>query len=382
MKIHLKTITGKQQTLDVEDTATIKVVKEHLKDEYDIATLRLCFNGEVVGDDVTIESLGMTEKDAFVIAGKKSKVARAGTANQQQQKQQEEAENKLKQQQQQQQSAPTTTESSAETANTNTSSPTPTAMPSPPATAPSPPATAPAGTGSSNAPPVAAGAVNKELVDNLVAMGFEDRAQVALALQAAFMNVDRAVEYLCTGIPAGAQRALQDSMMMNQHMAGGGAVSEVSNSQLRAALNAIPQFGEIKATYKQNREVLPVILEQMAQRYPDLYTMVMSDIEGFQHIMEEEDDEEGFTDAVEATSNLVDRMPPDMGMTQEDRDAVVNLVEIGGGAWDQQAALLVYLACRRDQEIAASVLLEHGGVPPELLAEILAQQQQAQEFDD
>eukprot|EP00796_Vickermania_ingenoplastis_P005412 gene5412-3899_t len=326
MKVTLKTVTGKPQQLDVDESATIRDIKELLKEEYDIPSLRLCFNGEVIADTITVASLGMTEKDSFVIAGKKSKVASKVAA------QQNEALN---------------AKASAK-AETQVEAPAPAPGAGPgPAAAPGPvPVVEPRH--------MAPAAVNSDLVDSVVAMGFEDRTRVALALKAAYMNVDRAVEYLCTGIP---ESALQDTVLP-ETVGGGNAPLEVNTSQLRAALAAVPQFNEIKATYQQNKEVLPVILEQMAQRFPELYTMVVSNIEEFQSIMDEPTGAPGFSSASEATNHLADNMPREITITEEDRNAIVQLVELGGGTWDHQAAMMVYLACAKNQEAAASLLFD------------------------
>lgn len=344
MKVTLKTVTGKVQEVEVESEATVADVKKLLQEEYDLASLRLCYQGEVVADSTVVSTLGLTEKDSFTIAGKKIKVAKAVAVSQ--------AEGSKRSEEQKAQAPPAPAQDGTQPAEVSPPSPAATSVPT--------------------QPQVAAGAVSSELVDVLVSMGFEDRAQVALALQAAFMNVDRAVEYLCTGIPPSAQRALQESMAVNQVL-NDGTPNEVTTSQLRAALNAIPQYAEIKATYQQNPEVLPVILEQMAQRFPELHAMVMANFEEFQRIIGEVSGEPAFSSPAEAANHLADSMPEEIVITEQDRQALIELVELGGGAWEEQAAMLVYLACRKNQEVAAAVLLEHGGVPPELLAEILHQ---------
>lgn len=78
----------------------------------------------------------------------------------------------------------------------------------------------------------------------------------------------------------------------------------------------------------------------------------------------------------------MNQLPAELELTAEDRTAVQQLVELGGGMWDEQSALLVYLATQRNQEVAASVLFEHGGVPPELLAEIANQMAEEDAYED
>lgn len=340
MKITLKAVTGKQQVMEVSEEDTIEDVKKRMQDEYDITSLRFCFNGAVVDDHATIKSLNLTEKDAFVIAGKKNKVVKATTVPQAE--------------------APKEVPQSTTEAKDTPANPVPTAS----------------AQESPEASVISSDAVSPELIDSIVAMGFDDRAQIALALKAAFMNVSRAVEYLCSGIPASAQEQLEYSDSLNWAASSDTLPSEASHQRLRAALQMVPNFAEVKATYQQNKEVLPVILEQMAQRYPDLYTIVTSDLASFQRIMDEEDGSDGqaYSTASEAADSLAERMPSEIVVTAEDRMAVAELLELGAGMWDGQAAMIVYLACRKNQELAASVLLEHGGVPPELLAEILAAQ--------
>lgn len=363
MKLTLKTVVGKKQELEVKDTATIKEIKETLT-EYDLSSLRFCFKGEVLNDDTVVNTLGYKDDDVLVIAGKKAKVAKAAAAA-----------TELSRNHHPESSSPDPTHPpQAPSSGTSPTIDTVASPESQPPTVPSSASTVEPAPPNRSFPSVGRGAVSAELVDHVVAMGFEDRQQVALALQAAFMNVDRAVEYLCTGIPESAKEALAESMLSSRAMAED-RISEVNRSDLRASLALMPEFEEVRAMYQQNREVLPVILEQLSQRSPELYEKIQSNIEEFLRIMEERPGANARQTGVsEATADLAGQMPNEIVITPADQAALIRLTELGAGSWDEQASMLVYLACGKDQEAAAMVLLEHGGVPAELLAEILAQQ--------
>ena len=90
------------------------------------------------------------------------------------------------------------------------------------------------------------------------------------ALRAAFYNTERAVEYLCNGIPAGLNRPQQAA---TQPLAGsGGLGGEAGIGQLRALFNH-PNFAQIRDLIRTNPAALQPILAQISQTSPQLYNV-------------------------------------------------------------------------------------------------------------
>ncbi|CBZ29011.1 UV excision repair RAD23-like protein [Leishmania mexicana MHOM/GT/2001/U1103] len=427
MKVILKTITGKQHEVDVEATSTILDVKKLLEDEYEPASLRLCFNGAVLEDSKMLADAGIKDNDSLVLAGRKRKIPKPPAPQSAEPSKTEAAPES---------SAPASSATPPPAMSTPvlaTTSPATSATPvDPPAPAVPTAATAPAAPVASTTPaapavPAAPAAsvtntygVAPNLIDEVASMGFEDRNQIALALRAAFMNVERAVEYLFEGIPphlveelapfsapappAAAPGALNPSASSATAAApvsaspASATTPSTTESEMRAALSRIPQFDEIRILYNQNTDTLPVVMQQIALRHPAIYEQIERDPETFLSIMAESG-QPGTASAPSGSaapstgqavvgdaegSSFMNQLQSGLELTAEDRTAVQQLVELGGGMWDEQSAVLVYLATQRNQEVAASVLFEHGGVPAELLAEIATQMvdEEAEDYED
>ncbi|KPA83457.1 Uv excision repair RAD23-like protein [Leptomonas pyrrhocoris] len=436
MKLILKTITGKQHEVEVEPTATILDVKRLVEDEYEPASLRLCYNGAVLEDSKTVVDAGVKEGESLVLAGRKRKIPKPPAPPPADAHKAELPTSSSTEATTPASAAPVvanngsapsslpeaTTPSDATAAAANAPAPTPSflAAAAPASTSSMPEAAAPA------APP----AVNTfgaptNLIDEVCSMGFEDRHQVALALRAAYMNVDRAVEYLVDGIPPhlvheltrdttpaapspattstrGAPTSAEASAAPAPTTASSGTTAPVPSgpeSELRAALAGIPQFDQIRALYLQNTETLPIVTQQIALRHPAVYELIERNPEAFLAIMSETGSpgmtersppQSGTTAAstaygtarLDEEGGFMNQLPAELELTDADRVAVQQLVELGGGMWDEQSALLVYLATQRNQEVAASILFEHGGVPPELLTEIANQMAEQDEDED
>ncbi|EPY25532.1 UV excision repair protein RAD23 [Strigomonas culicis] len=437
MKLFLKTVTGNQQETDVEGTTSIAEIKQRLENDYDLATLRLCFKGAVLEDAKTVADLNLSEGDTLVIAGKKRKIpkpvavaaAASAPAVTPEAKEAEApaapAESAAKKPADPKGDAKTpapvgeTAAGQADETNKPEAGVAPveapaTTTPAVPEAAPAAPA-APVSAAAPAAAPAPAAATHRDptsgvdatLIDNLVAMGFEDRSQVALALRAAYMNPDRAVEYLCTGIPpsvlsdfaqpsvpAAAAHAPAPTRASHPTAPVTAAVQPVAAStDLRSLLwNNVLHFDQIKSVYQENSSTLPVIMTQIAEHYPQIYQLIEQRPEEFLTIMAERGQpasvtgpqgDDGATVPAAATGVPVE-LPASVvaDLTAEDTAAVNQLVELGGGMWDVDAAMLVYMAVERNQEVAASLLFEHGGIPPELLDQIAMQLQGGQEGDD
>lgn len=235
-------------------------------------------------------------------------------------------------------------------------------------------------------------------------MGFSDREQVILALRAAYMNADRAVQYLVEGIPPHIVQQMQQQQARQQaprpqpstaprpqqppqqqqqppHPAPGQQpghevtpeelaammrqLDQGGESQMEQALRAIPQFEQIRAIVRQNPQALPTVMQQLQQHHPAVYQLVQQQPEEFLRILRAPGGPGAGGNAGPGAEGAPE--PIDMTVRPEDNEPVQRLVQLGGGMWDQRAAAIVYLACRRNEELAANVLFDNGGVPAELV---------------
>ena len=100
-------------------------------------------------------------------------------------------------------------------------------------------------------------------------MGFP-RQQCVAALRAAFFNTERAVQYLCNGIPTGLDRQPQPAQQGGQLGAG-----EVGASQLRT-LFSHPNFAQLRDLIRSNPAALQPILAQISQSSPQIYNVLIN----------------------------------------------------------------------------------------------------------
>lgn len=114
-------------------------------------------------------------------------------------------------------------------------------------------------------------------VQQLVEMGFPED-QVRQALQAAFNNPDRAVEYLMNGIPE--QVAAPPAATAG---AAGGA--GVANSL--EALRNHPQFDALRQLIQSNPAALPAVLQQIGGQSPELLRLIHQNQDQFVAMLNE-----------------------------------------------------------------------------------------------
>lgn len=368
MKLVLKTTTGKATPHDVEPTTTVAAIKDLLKAEYDVNSLRVCHKGKVLENDKTVQDLGFADGEVLFIAGKKlahksvspvpssvatpspvaSPVAPATP------------------------SVPTPTSNTAEVETTTTTAPTTTSPTAPTTTAvaePAPVAPAPSSSGPE---------IDQTLVDGIKGMGFDDEAVIKLALRAAYMNPDRAVDFLLSGVSTGKLQELAEDAYPSAPPAGAAPRSQApgatntsaprASTGLREALAAVPQFEQIRQVVMQNPTTLPMVMQQMQQHHPDAFALIQANPQEFNNILMGGADAEGDDDDLGALGGGGEGGPQrvELRPTPADVEPVERLVALGGGMWDRQAAMVVYLVCRRNEEVAANILFDNGGMPPQL----------------
>ena len=249
---------------------------------------------------------------------------------------------------------------------------------------------------SSAASSLVAGSALEATITNMVEMGFE-REQVQRALRAAFNNPERAVEYLMTGIPAGAEppppppppvaAAAQpppaaapavaaaaaggpNAQPLNLFPPGGAAPAPAAaggggNLEM---LRAHPQFQMIRAMIAQQPSALAPMLQELGRAQPELLALINANQSEFMALMNEPLPEgldmagmEGMWEGDEGMEEG-DEGAPQAGqiqiqLTAAERDAVERLAGLG---FDRNEVLQAYLACDKNEELAANFLFESG----------------------
>ena len=171
------------------------------------------------------------------------------------------------------------------------------------------------------------GSALEEATLQIMAMGFEKEA-VEEALRASFNNPDRAVEYLMGG---------QSSRPLENADDSEGGEYQAQENPLDF-LRQDPQFLELRSAIQQNPELLQTLIDQIAQTNPALLQVLTENKEAFLELLNE-----GST-----TQEIV--------LTQEEAQAIERLMQLG---FSKERALEAFLACDRNEELAANFLFEN-----------------------
>ncbi|KAK3836976.1 MAG: UV excision repair protein Rad23 [Linnemannia elongata] len=393
MQITIKTLKQESFKVDVEESDKVLTIKEKVEQlqGHPVASQKLIFSGKILADENPVSQYNITEKDFLVIMVTKPKAAPAPKA-----------------------AAPAASTSPAPAAAPAAPTPSAPVAQAPIEATPAAAAAAPVvgenptpAASAEPAPPTSAdnalltGTHFETAIQNMMEMGFP-REQCMNAMRASFNNPDRAVEYLMTGIPdhlqahasapasaapaaprapaaAGAAGAAAPaSPAAASTLAGAGAAPATATAAqpqnlftaaAQAAANARrsaetggagdstdnlaflrdqPQFQQIRELVQQNPELLQPLLVQLGQTNPQMLQLINQNQQAFLQLLNEgHDGEEGH---LPAGANHI-------YVTQEEQEAIQRLENLG---FDRQTAVEAFLACDRDEQMAANYLFDHG----------------------
>ncbi|KAJ7518536.1 hypothetical protein O6H91_21G073300 [Diphasiastrum complanatum] len=389
MKISVKTLKGYHFDIDVSPSDTVIAVKKQIEDlqgkeVFPCAQQLLIHQGKVLKDETTMDDNKVSENNFLVVMLTKSKA------------------------------------STTQVASTSSEAPTqlsaPPAAPPPPAPAPSPvapasparpdpvPLTAAVHNTTLPAPgtttPVSTGDIYGQAASNLVAgSGLEqtihqimelgggswDREMIVRALRAAYNNPERAVEYLYSGIPESAEVAIPASRpavpaptvigeapavpaaaaqpaplsspnavpldLFPQGMpglAGAGGVAGTLDF-----LRNNPQFQALRSMVQANPHILQPMLQELGKQNPQLLRLINENQAEFLRLINEAGAEGAEGDLF---GNLAGAMPQTINVTPEEREAIDRLESMG---FDRALVIEAFLACDKNEQLAANYLLEH-----------------------
>ncbi|THU61454.1 hypothetical protein C4D60_Mb07t23450 [Musa balbisiana] len=363
MKLTVKTLKGTHFEIRVQPNDTIMAVKKNIeqiqgKDSYPWGQQLLIHNGKVLKDETTLEENKVKEDGFLVVMLSKSKAAGSSGSSSAQ---------------------PSAT--SAVQHPTPKEAPTQVPVQAPPQVAaqaapPTPvPVSSSIGSQGSNlevsadtygqaASNLIAGSNLEQMVSQLLEMGGGnwDRDTVLLALRAAYNNPERAVEYLYSGIPATTEIAVPvDPFPLSQASTQGanptdatapGSLSGLPNS---APLNMFPQFLALRAMVQANPQILQPMLQELSKQNPQLLRLIQEHHAEFLQLINEpiEGLEGDMFDQPEQ-----DEMPHTINVTAEEQEAIGRLEAMG---FDRASVIEAFLACDRNEQLAANYLLEHAG---------------------
>jgi len=377
MKISVKTLKGNHFDLDVTPSETVVNVKRRIEDSqgkesYPCAQQLLIYQGKVLKDDTTMEDNKVLENGFLVVMLTKAKAGGAGPPP----------------------SASGSTQAAVPAASSPAPAQTP-AAPAPPAQAPTPaPAAtaAPGATYGQSASTLVAGSALETTVQQILDMGGGnwDRETVVRALRAAFNNPERAVEYLYSGIPEAAELAPPVSRQPAAFPAGAPGTAPAAQAQGAVpaggpnaapldlfpqgipalggggpgALDFLrnnPQFQALRTMVQANPQILQPMLSELGKQNPALLRLINDNQGEFLRLINEAGGEGAEGDVLGQLGG-----PPatSINVTQEEREAIDRLEGMG---FERALVIEAFLACDKNEQLAANYLLEHAGDDDETL---------------
>ncbi|QCE08806.1 UV excision repair protein RAD23 [Vigna unguiculata] len=207
--------------------------------------------------------------------------------------------------------------------------------------------------------------------------GSWDRDTVSRALRAAYNNPERAVDYLYSGIPEAAEIAVPAAPYPNSQTTetGGvtaGTVPGVPNSSplnmfpqeaisgVGAGVGSLdflrnnPQFQALRSMVQSNPQILQPVLQELGKQNPGLLRVIQEHHAEFLQLINEpiEGSEGDIFDQPEQD------MPHAINVTPAEQEAIGRLEAMG---FDRALVIEAFLACDRDEQLAANYLLENAG---------------------
>ncbi|XP_016197096.1 ubiquitin receptor RAD23b isoform X1 [Arachis ipaensis] len=369
MKLTVKTLKGSHFEIRVQPSDTIMAVKKNIedvqgKDNYPCGQQLLIHNGKVLKDETTLAENKVSEDGFLVVMLSKGKTLGSGGTSSAQ-------------------------PASNPPAAVSTSNSTP---------APEPPAQTQAANNSTSGPAVTTTNTNvsadtygqaasnlvggsnlEQTIQQIMDMGGGnwDRDTVTRALRAAYNNPERAIDYLYSGIPEAAEVAVpvpQFPGSQTTETAGvtAGAVPGLPNSSplnmfpqetISGAgpglgsldfLRNNPQFQALRSMVQSNPQILQPVLQELGKQNPNLLRLIQEHHAEFLQLINEpvEGSEGDIFDQPEQD------MPHAINVTPAEQEAIARLEALG---FDRASVIEAFLACDRDEQLAANYLLENAG---------------------
>ncbi|XP_074280655.1 ubiquitin receptor RAD23b-like [Silene latifolia] len=367
MKLTVKTLKGSHFEIRVHPNDTIMAVKKNIedvqgKDNYPCGQQLLIHNGKVLKDETTLTDNKVSEDGFLVVMLSKSKTLGAVGASSTQ-------------------LAPSPIPIAVPTSNASAISPPEAQMTSKDATGSNSAASdVPSETYGQAASNLVAGTNMEQTIQQLLDMGGGswDRDTVTRALRAAYNNPERAVDYLYSGIPETTVVAEPVPLFpANQGIAAtesGVAPVQVSGAPNSSPLNMFPQellsdagdegfgsldflrnnpqFQALRSMVQTNPQILQPMLQELGKQNPQLLRLIQDHHAEFLQLLNEPlDGSEG---------DIFDQpdqdMPHSISVTQEEQEAIERLEGMG---FDRALVIEAFLACERNEQLAANYLLEH-----------------------
>ncbi|CAJ1954949.1 unnamed protein product [Sphenostylis stenocarpa] len=350
MKLTVKTLKGSHFEIRVQPSDTIMAVKKNIedvqgKDNYPCGQQLLIHNGKVLKDETTLTDNKVSEDGFLVVMLSKSKtLGSAGTSSNQ-----------------------ASGDWTCVSANNNVAA---TDVTTTNVT------TDTYGQAASN---LVAGSNLEQTIQQIMDMGGGswDRDTVSRALRAAYNNPERAVDYLYSGIPEAAEIAVPAapypiSQTTETGGVNAGAIPGVPNSSplnmfpqetisgVGAGIGSLdflrnnPQFQALRTMVQSNPQILQPVLQELGKQNPGLLRLIQEHNAEFLQLINEpvEGSEGDIFDQAEQD------MPHAINVTQAEQEAIGRLEAMG---FDRASVIEAFLACDRDEQLAANYLLENAG---------------------
>lgn len=213
-------------------------------------------------------------------------------------------------------------------------------------------------------------------IKRLTDLGF-DRGAAAEAYLACDKNEEIAANFLfengasdgdagMVSMPGGGGGGAVPFPMMAPGAAGGGGAAAGEDGEggdsvaVLAQLRNHPQFAQLAQMVVQNPQILPEIVNVVAQTNPEVERAMRENPEELVRLLHEATQGAGGAPgggAAQPGGTLGGGPPGGMQLSEDERAAIERLTELG---FPRNAALQAYMACDKNEEMAANFLFENG----------------------